>query len=318
MMADSLSLQEIARALGGEISGRQVLAPGPGHSPKDRSLAISLHRDAPDGFVLHSFADDDWKTCRDFVRWKLNLPDWQPGDGREAQRTIPRSHIEKWDFSVMDGEALDQRRTEDDLVRIERAKKIWNEALDPRGTAAEKFLRARALDLQNRFAGDVLRFHPRTPWRNENTGQTDRIPCLIAAFRSIDDDEITGIHRIRLDQPERWPKTQRMMLGVVRRAAVKLDPVGPSLAISEGIETAMAAIQLGLGATWALGSVGNISFFPTIVDVKELTILGEAGDASARAIKICGRRWRRSSRRVFVSLPTIGSDHNDILMQRVS
>jgi hypothetical protein len=33
-----LDLRSIARALGGEISGNQVLAPGPGHGPRDRSL----------------------------------------------------------------------------------------------------------------------------------------------------------------------------------------------------------------------------------------------------------------------------------------
>ena len=74
----------------------------------------------------------------------------------------------------------------------------------------------------------------------------------------------------------------------------------------------------GLGPAWALGSVGNISFFPVLDDVKELTILAEAGDASSRAIKICGRRWHRKGRRVFRSRSPVGSDHNDILMQRVS
>ena len=35
-MADRLnmSLEQIARALGGEVSGGQVLAPGPNHSPR--------------------------------------------------------------------------------------------------------------------------------------------------------------------------------------------------------------------------------------------------------------------------------------------
>jgi putative DNA primase/helicase len=314
----NLSLQSIARALGGEVSGRRVRAPGPGHSPKDRSLAISISNDAPDGFVLHSFANDHWKDCRDYVRQKLNLPDWEPGDDRHGQRRIPQQLIEKWDFAVADTTAEDLRLTEDDLVRIERARNIWNEARDPRGTPAESYLRARALDLPDRLAGDVLRFHPRTPWRNENTGQTDRIPCLIAAFRSLDNDEVTAIHRIRLDQPEHWPKTQRMMLGVVRRSAVKLGPAGPAMSIGEGVETCMAAMQLEVGTAWALGSAGNISFFPTIDGIGELTILGEPGEANARAVKICGRRWRRASRRVFVSRSTVGSDHNDLLMQQVS
>jgi hypothetical protein len=37
MIAD---LRSLARALGGEVVGRQVLAPGPGHSRRDRSLSI--------------------------------------------------------------------------------------------------------------------------------------------------------------------------------------------------------------------------------------------------------------------------------------
>jgi putative DNA primase/helicase len=310
------TLQTIARALGGEVSGRQVLAPGPGHSPKDRSLAVSISNDAPDGFILYSHSGDDWRECRDYVRGKLGLPSWQPGDDRERQRTIQPSHIDKWDFGVVDAQSEDRRRTEDDLIRIGWAQKLWSESSDPRGTLAEDYLHSRALVLPDELAGGVLRFHPACPWRNEDTGRTDRIPCLIAAFRSIDDDIITGIHRIRLDRPERWPKTERRMLGVVHRAAVKLGAPAGKLTIGEGLETCMAACQLGLGPAWALGSVGAISFFPTLDGVAELKILAESGDASGRAIQICGRRWRRAGRRVLISRPNVGSDHNDVLMQR--
>jgi hypothetical protein len=106
------------------------------------------------------------------------------------------------------------------------------------------------------------------------------------------------------------------MLGVVHRAAVKLGSPAGRLTIGEGIETSMAAAQLGLGPAWALGSVGAISFFPTVDGVSELKILAEAGDASGRAIQICGRRWRRAGRRVLISRPNVGSDHNDVLMKR--
>jgi putative DNA primase/helicase len=315
-----LDLKTIARALGGEVSGRQVLAPGPGHSVKDQSLAVTISNDAPDGFILYSHSGDDWRECRDYVRSKLGLPEWQPGDGREQHRTIQSSHVDKWDFSVVDAQSEDRRRTEDDLIRIGRAQAILNEAVDPRRTQAEDYLRSRALDLTDELAGNTLRFHPRCPWRNENTGQTERIPCLIAAFRSIDDNTVTAIHRIRVDKPELWPKTERRMLGVVHRSAVKLGSSTGKLTIGEGVETCMAASQLGLGPAWALGSVGAISFFPVIDKISELRILAEAGNASARAIRICGRRWRRAGRRVFISRPIVGSDHNDalILQKRVS
>jgi putative DNA primase/helicase len=309
-------LRSIAVALGGVVSGRQVLAPGPGHSPRDRSLAIRISDQAPDGFLVHSHAGDDWRECREYVRSRLGLPPWEPGD--ERPRTIQPSHVDKWDFGVVDLDAEERPRTEDDLVRIERAQALWSEGSDPRRTAAEYYLRSRALVLPDELAGGVLRFHPECPWRNESTGRTDRIPCLIAAFRSIDDDIITAIHRIRVDQPARWPKTDRRMLGVVHRAAIKLGAPGGKLTIGEGVETCMAASQLGLGPAWALGSVGSISFFPVTDGVSELTILAETGDPSARAIKICGRRWRRAGRRVLVSRSSVGADHNDILMQRVS
>ncbi len=66
----SLSLPEIARALGGQIRGNRVVAPGPGHSRRDRSLSIRL-ADATDGFVVKSFAGDPWEVCRDYVAAQL-------------------------------------------------------------------------------------------------------------------------------------------------------------------------------------------------------------------------------------------------------
>jgi Toprim domain len=183
-----------------------------------------------------------------------------------------------------------------------------------RGTLAEKYLRhERKLDLPDELVGSVLRFHPCCPWRNENTGRTDRVPALIVPFRSVDDDKITAIHRTALNDD--GTKLGRRMLGIVYRAAIKLDPViDETLAVGEGVETCMAARQLGLGPAWALGSVGAISFFPLIDGVQRLTVLGERGDVSARAIKIVGSRWRKAGRRVRVVMPNVGSDLNDIFI----
>jgi putative DNA primase/helicase len=72
-----LSLTAIAQALGGKVSGQQVLAPGPGHDPEDLSLAVKIN-DAGDDIVVHSFADDDDLACKDYVHDKLGLPKWQP------------------------------------------------------------------------------------------------------------------------------------------------------------------------------------------------------------------------------------------------
>ncbi len=314
-----MDIRTIAQTLGGDVSGRQALVPGPGHNPHDRSLSIRVEPGAPDGFVVHSFAGDHPIVCKDHVRERLGLPHWQPGD--EQDRRVAPSQVRQFDQTALDRESQKRPRTEDDRLRIERATAIWNEARDPRGTLVEKYLRSRRLELGDDLAGGVLRFHPRTPWHNENSGQTDFIPCLIAAFRSIDDGIITAIHRMRLDQPERWPKIDRRMLGVVHRAAIMLDPIGRELAIGEGLETGMAARQQrSIRPTWALGATGNIAAFPILNGVRQLTILGETGAASREAIQFCGRRWhdRDRGRRVRVVMPTIGSDLNDELMAAAS
>jgi Toprim domain-containing protein len=310
-----IDMRQAARLLGGDVIGRdQVTCPGPGHTSKDRSLSVRFDPVAPEGFIVNSFANDDPIGCRDHVRERLGLPAWQPGD--EQNRRIHSSRLREFDRMAMDRETEQRPRTEDDLIRIKRAQALWNEASDPRGTVAVQYLKARALELPDDLAGRVLRFHPRCPWRNEDTGKTERIPALLAAFRSIDSDEITAVHRIRLDQPQRWPKADRRMLGPVHHTAVKLDPCGRDLIIGEGIETCMAARQLGHKPAWALGSVGAISFFPIVDGVKRLLILGETGKASEEAIRLCGRRWQRAWRRVQIIMPDIGSDINDELIAR--
>jgi len=309
-----LDLRSVARALSGDIAGRDtVVCPGPGHSRRDRSLAVRLDSKAPDGFLTYSHAGDDWRLCRDHVRERLGLPDWQSGD--EQRRSIPSHHLPKWDFAMIEDDAADARRTEDDLLRIKRAAELWNAADDPRGTLAEKYLASRCLELDGDIAGRVLRFHPRCPWRNEATGKTVFVPAMLGAFRSIDDDEITAVHRIALN-PD-GTKLGRRMLGTVQRAAVKIDPapVDGVLAIAEGIETAMAARQLDVRPVWALGSAGAISFFPLIPGVRELQVCAENDAANEAAMKLCAKRWRKEQRRVRSIRPPDGfNDINDCLM----
>jgi hypothetical protein len=79
-----LSLPEVARLLGGEVSGGQVCAPGPPpHSAADRSMTVKI-TDRGDDIVVFSHAGDDVLACRDYARGKLGLPDWR-ANGAKAQ-----------------------------------------------------------------------------------------------------------------------------------------------------------------------------------------------------------------------------------------
>src|SRR5258708_9791266 len=83
-----LDARAVAHALGGDVAGpNAVLAPGPGHSRRDRSLSVKFDPRAPDGFVVYSFAGDDPILCRDHVRRCVGMdrfiaPTTQPGPPR--------------------------------------------------------------------------------------------------------------------------------------------------------------------------------------------------------------------------------------------
>src|SRR6266404_4590665 len=83
----NLSLKQLAAVLGGGVAGGQVLAPAPGHKPKDRGMSVRLDANAPDGFLINLFNDSggDEIFAKDYVRAKLNLPPWKPnGHARPA------------------------------------------------------------------------------------------------------------------------------------------------------------------------------------------------------------------------------------------
>jgi putative DNA primase/helicase len=296
-----ITLDHAARALGGERSGNTINCPGPGHSRRDRSLSVRLDPRAPDGFVVFSHCGDDWRECRDHVCQRLGLPRWAPKKVyRKRSRYVPR------DVSIV---AEQETLTEHDLRRIERAWALWEKASDPRDTIAEVYLRSRGLTLTDELSGHVLRFLRGCPFGiNEDVGNTVYVPALIAAFRNIDTDEVTAIHRIGLTLDGQ--KIGRMMLGIVDRAAIKLAPITDGyVAIGEGVETAIAAQQLGLRPAWALGSVTAISSLHPIDGVNTISLLAETGtDAEITA---CARRWKAAGRRVLVRRPRAGTDLND-------
>jgi hypothetical protein len=63
-----LDIKHTAAALGGDVSSPvNAVVPGLGHSSSDRSLSIKLVPTTSYGFIVHSFANDDFWSCRDYV-----------------------------------------------------------------------------------------------------------------------------------------------------------------------------------------------------------------------------------------------------------
>jgi putative DNA primase/helicase len=272
--------------LGGEVAGAGISCPGPGHGPRDRSLNVSLSASSPDGFIVHSFAGDDWRDCRDHVRAQLGLPlQSAPRRLSEGRGRRPGSWLE------------DNGRDE----KIAAALALWRGSANPRGTLAETYLRSRGLELEDYIAGEVLRWDA-------------RLGAMIALFRNIETDAPQAVSRTYLDRDGR--KLDRKFLGPVADAAIKLDAdenVLGGLHIGEGVESCLAARQLGLKPTWALGSAGAIAAFPVLGGVDCLTLLAEHDEASARAVETCAARWHAAGREVLINRAIGGKDLNDAL-----
>lgn len=296
----SASVRALARALGGDVVRDGIVFPGPGHSRTDRSASFRLDPRAPDGFVVNSFAGDDPLALRDHVRPFLDIAPFRPG--RRKADPVPRP-----------ARTSSPDPVPDDCDRIERARTLWRACQDPRGTIVERYLASRRLDLSDDVAGHVIRFHPACPWKDEETGRGITVPAMVAVMRDVITDEITAVHRTRLTQDGR--KVGRRMLGRASGAAVKIDAdeaVSMGLVVGEGIETCLAARQLGLRPVWALGSAGSIAKLPVLSGVDALTILAERQDdgtpnrASDRAVSECGARWNAADREVVVIDPPAG------------
>ena len=102
-------LHSWAGLLGGEVSGVQVLCPGPGHGPHDRSLSVKMAA-TNGGFVVHSFSGDDPIACKDHVRKLLGMEPFRPSGNGHAQ---PSPAKRQFDYRGPDGALLYQVERED-------------------------------------------------------------------------------------------------------------------------------------------------------------------------------------------------------------
>jgi hypothetical protein len=168
-----LNVREVARLLGGDALGRCVLCPGPGHSRTDRSLSVKLGDDAPEGFVVHSFAGDDPLACKDYVRGRL-FP------GRDWREHIPPNLPKRSaPIAVLD---------DDQASRVEGAMSIWDRAREISGTPAATYLRNRGLDVSEDLR-HVLRFS------GSLRLESKPVCGMVALMRDAISDVPCGLHR---------------------------------------------------------------------------------------------------------------------------
>lgn len=267
-MAD---LRHYARLLGGDVTGKGILMPGPGHSRSDRSLFVTFEGDE---FTVHSFADDDWRECKDHVRSMLG--------GAAYVAPAP---------------------TATDQDNRDYAQRIWNEARSANGTSVETYLTGRGLEIVPEVSG--LRFHPSCPFKGE------RVAAMLAAIVSVKTNVFQGVHRTRLN-PKDKAMLGPARGGVVKLTAD--DDVSGGLHICEGIETGLALLSMGFRPMWACLSAGGIAAFPVLPGVEALTIFADndASGTGQQAAQNCAGSWMAAGCEVRVLVPAVsGSDFAD-------
>ena len=299
-----IDLRTAARLLNGDLSGRNIRCPGPGHGPKDRSLHVTFEAHSPAGFIVYSHAGDDPLGCKDFVRTKLGLPAFKAGNRRHIVRPAPA-------FAA----------SNDDRERTERALSIWRETVEPT-TLVETYLAHRGvLEAARPAFSRTIRFHGNCPF-----GPGTRVPCLVALVRNIRSDEPVAIHRTAIGPDGRSVEVggrKRMALGPVAGGAVKLTPhkdVTRTLGIAEGLETTLSipihVPDFEATPLWALISAGGVAALPVLGDVETL-VFGVDHDSSGvglKAAKACSRRWTAAGREVLRVIPErTGADLNDLI-----
>lgn len=148
-----------------------------------------------------------------------------------------------------------------------------------------------------------------------------RLPCMLALLADVT-GRPAALHRTFLapagaGKAEAEP--QRMTLGPVRGAAVRLYPAAARLVIAEGIETALAAATILECPAWSAVSAGNLADTLRLPELVREVVIAADHDAPGReAAKKAAARWRAEGRAVRIAIPDRpGADFADLHAERV-
>jgi hypothetical protein len=317
-----MNLRQAAAALRGEVSGRRVLCPGPGHSPADRSLSVWIEGDH---VKVHSFASDPWQDCQAHVRQRLGLPQWH-GDDRDRRLPAPKPR------------PVTKLPGDDEARRRNIARRIWSEAIDIRGTLGEHYLAAkRGLpDCIDDTLSMTVRYHGACPFENE------RAPAIVCAIRSAyatmcacgELGELEAVERKILTDVSRVISIQRIRLTEDGKKVGKGDSLGPmgddgviflaplyeiyynsKVTVSEGLETGLSMRAFGHIGNIALAGGGRLKKFHPPHHWGEIVISGENDKGASRAAwEAAGARLSALNHDVSIWFPPNGfKDANDLL-----
>jgi len=160
----------------------------------------------------------------------------------------------------------------------------------------------------------VLRYHPHLVYRHED-GQHTYHPAMVAKVDGSNGQGVS-LYRTYLTPDGRKasvPTPKKLMPsvvpGVTRGAAIRLYPASETIAIAEGIETALA-VRLATGLpVWSTICAGGMARLIVPREVRLVVICADYDAAGLDAAKTLARRLLAEQRRVKILTPdTPGAD----------
>ena len=170
--------------------------------------------------------------------------------------------------------------TSDDDTRREHLNRTWRESLSlshPEAEPARLYLARRGLSVG---VPETLRFHPELGYYADNR-MVARYPAIIGQVTGQGGEAVTlhrtyltaAGHKAPVDAPKklmRHPLARQLTGG-----AIRLVPAGSRLAVTEGIETALAVIEATGIPAWATGNAHLLETFVPPPGVSQILVFSD-------------------------------------------
>lgn len=194
------------------------------------------------------------------------------------------------------------------------ARKLWEESQPAENTPVEAYLR------QRKYIGPVPKVIRYLSWCKYSDTEA-YYPAMLSAVQKWPASEIVAVHRTYLNRvgvgkaevglPKKW-------LGPCEGGAVQIALPTETLAIAEGIESALSFYQAEGIPTWSALSAWNMQslVLPDLPLAQNIIICSDYDPTGLRITYEMADKWHRQGRSIhIVRANARGMDMNDLLSQ---
>ena len=284
-----MNFHELARALNGKRSGDGYVARCPAHEDHTPSLSISsssekvlfyCHAGCTQENVISALKERGLWENQSWPKPKVQSP-IKPNTNKRS----PKDHSKK-----------------------DHAKSVWGAAIPAENTLIETYLTSRNITVA---CPNSLRFH-----QNLRHKDSEYFPAMVGEITSSLDNTFQGVHRtfLQRDGNGKAPlKEPKIMLGQASGGVVKLCEATETVALAEGIETALSVAQMTENPVWAALSAGNLKSLLLPKHILSVDIFADGDEAGKDAATTAARRLSIEGRSVRIIAAPDGQDFNNLL-----